>query len=231
MALICSRRCVPEAIYKRCDRAFLCFGSCGLKLRLCRVSGVKQKSSLWSRLHQTIQAVSPFHLGSTSHRVLFTSSILSAALVIALLWTAPRAVAQLTILHNFGDGTVPNDGSNPMDGLIQTPDGSFYGITLSHALGRGGVIFRINPSGTYSIAENYSGPYFDYVPTYYKNELIGAYYGRLAKHAGVVFSLTGYPNGPWGSHIWHIFTGEPSDGKTPVGRLILGSDGNLYGVT
>jgi hypothetical protein len=40
--------------------------------------------------------------------------------VITLFGTAPRAVAQLTILHNFGGGTVPNDGSLPMDGLIQT---------------------------------------------------------------------------------------------------------------
>jgi uncharacterized repeat protein (TIGR03803 family) len=95
----------------------------------------------------------------------------------------------------------------------------------------GGVIFRIKPSGTYSIAENFSGPYCDYAPLYYNKKLIGSYFGRLAKKAGVVFSLTGYPNGPWRSHIWHIFTGEPSDGKTPIGRLILGSDGNLYGVT
>jgi uncharacterized repeat protein (TIGR03803 family) len=231
MAVICSRRCVPEAIYKRCERAFLCVAGCDLKVRLCRVLGVKQKNSPWGRLGQTIQAVSRFHLGSTSRRGLFVASIVTAALVITLFGTAPRAIAQLTILHNFGDGTVPNDGSTPLDGLMQTPDGSFYGVTLSHVLGRGGVIFRINPSGTYSIAENFNGPYCDYVPLYYNKELIGAYIGRLAKKAGVVFSLTGYPNGPWSSHIWHIFTGQPNDGKTPVGRLILGSDGNLYGVT
>jgi uncharacterized repeat protein (TIGR03803 family) len=116
---------------------------------------------------------------------------------------------------------------------MQTPDGTFYGVTFSHA-GRGGargVIFSITSSGTYSIPKNYTNPSFISAPLYYNKKLIGTYYGQNAKNAGVLFSLTGYPNGPWLSHVWHVFTGEPADGEDPVGRLILGADGDLYGVT
>jgi uncharacterized repeat protein (TIGR03803 family) len=159
--------------------------------------------------------------------------VISGVFAATVFGVAPAAIAQLTILHSFGDGTVPHDGRTPSDGLVQAPDGNFYGVTLSHATSPypGGVIFQISPSGTYRIAENYNHPFFTDVPTYYKKELVGTYFGRLAKHAGVVFSLTGYPNGPWRSHVWHIFTGAPSDGRNPIGRLILGSDGNLYGVS
>ena len=33
---------------------------------------------------------------------------------------------KVSILHNFGDGTVPNDGTQPNAGLVQGSDGSFY---------------------------------------------------------------------------------------------------------
>jgi uncharacterized repeat protein (TIGR03803 family) len=38
---------------------------------------------------------------------------------------------QLTILHNFGDGTVANDGINPLCALVLGRDGNFYGTTSS----------------------------------------------------------------------------------------------------
>jgi uncharacterized repeat protein (TIGR03803 family) len=182
---------------------------------------------------QSIEAVSRFRCFSTSPRGLFYLLLLSGGFAIALFGAVPGAVAQLTILHSFGDGTVPNDGSDPRDGLIQTPDGTFYGVTLFHAgrAGARGVIFSITSSGTYSIPKNYAHPSFTSAPLYYNKKLIGTYYGQNAKNAGVLFSLSGYPNGPWLSHVWHVFTGEPADGEDPVGRLILGSDGNLYGVT
>ena len=52
----------------------------------------------------------------------------------------------LTTLHKFVG--YPNDGANPIGGLIQATDGNFYGTTPSagaHFLG--GTIFRMTPSG------------------------------------------------------------------------------------
>ncbi len=52
----------------------------------------------------------------------------------------------LTTLHKFVG--YPNDGANPIGGLIQATDGNFYGTTPSagaHFLG--GTIFRMTPNG------------------------------------------------------------------------------------
>lgn len=43
--------------------------------------------------------------------------------------------------------------------------------------------------------------------------------------------MTGYPDGLWGKHFWHQFGSTADDGSDPVGGLILGSDGDLYGTT
>jgi uncharacterized repeat protein (TIGR03803 family) len=193
---------------------------------------VKQNTSPGSWLSQSIEAVSQFHLGRTSYRGLFTSSIVSAALVLALSFAVPNVVAQVTILHSFGDGTVPNDGWQPTDGLTQTPDGNFYGVTLSAPIGNpASNIFRITPSGTLSVIQNVGHPDSKYAPFFYNNELINTYTGRYKKQPGVLFSLTGYPNGPWRLHTWHLFSGAPSDASGEIGHLILGADRNLFGVS
>jgi hypothetical protein len=44
--------------------------------------------------------------------------ILGVALLILCLSAERKADAQLTILHSFGDGSVPGDGANPSAGLI-----------------------------------------------------------------------------------------------------------------
>ena len=206
--------------------------NCRVKCRVCIVTEVKRKSFDWSDRWQISSAPPGFISSTPTKRVRSNSLILSAAFAIAF-FSVPPAHAQLTILHSFGDGSVANDGALPEDGLIQGPDGNFYGVTLKHAAAdpRGGTIFQITSSGTLTIVESYGHPYAVYAPLYYNKELIGNYFGRDKQHPGVVFSLTGYPNGPWHSHIWHVFGGEPNDGSDPIGRLILGSDGNLYGVT
>jgi uncharacterized repeat protein (TIGR03803 family) len=47
---------------------------------------------------------------------------------------------------------------------------------------------------------------------------------------GVIFELTPQPNGMWTLEIIHSFTGG-IDGGTPLGGVIFGIDGNLYGAT
>lgn len=193
---------------------------------------MKQKTCEREHLDQGSQGVSRFHFCDAEHRALFNLVILGAVLAI-FLFGVPPAHAQLTILHSFGDGSVPNDGGYPEDGLIQAPDGNFYGVTLFHASGdpKGGTIFQMTASGTLKIVESYGHPYLTYAPFYYNKELIGYYFGRDKQHPGVIFSLTGYPSGPWRSHVWYVFASTPGNGPGPAGRLILGSDGNLYGVT
>ncbi len=49
----------------------------------------------------------------------------------------------VTILHNFGDGTVPNDGAKPGGGLILASDGCFYGTTKEGGSAGKGTAFRL----------------------------------------------------------------------------------------
>jgi hypothetical protein len=48
---------------------------------------------------------------------------------------------------------------------------------------------------------------------------------------GVVFKMTPNRNGTWTYHILHRFASFPTDGQTPDGGLVLGTSGDLYGVT
>jgi uncharacterized repeat protein (TIGR03803 family) len=50
-----------------------------------------------------------------------------------------------TILHNFNDGSVPNDGQLPADRLVVGSDNNLYGVTESGGSADRGTIFRISP--------------------------------------------------------------------------------------
>jgi uncharacterized repeat protein (TIGR03803 family) len=49
-----------------------------------------------------------------------------------------------TILHNFGDGSVPNDGLNPAGTLIVGQDGNLYGTTKNGGSAGLGTVFKFS---------------------------------------------------------------------------------------
>lgn len=49
----------------------------------------------------------------------------------------------VTILHNFSDGTVSQDGSGPAAGLVLAKDGWLYGTTREGGSAGKGVVFRM----------------------------------------------------------------------------------------
>jgi uncharacterized repeat protein (TIGR03803 family) len=61
----------------------------------------------------------------------------------------------LTVLHNFPDPNYPNDGCVPFAGLVEATDGNFYGVVYQGGTAGWGVIFRISPTGAYSILHNF----------------------------------------------------------------------------
>ena len=61
----------------------------------------------------------------------------------------------VTILHSFGDGTVPSDGSAPVAPLLQGSDGNFYGTTPSGGTAGKGTIFKISSAGVMSIVHQF----------------------------------------------------------------------------
>jgi uncharacterized repeat protein (TIGR03803 family) len=131
-----------------------------------------------------------------------------------------------TILHLFAGG--PNDGANPSV-LIQGQDGNFYGTTSNGGANYRGTAFKLTPEGVETIlysfgagTENPSGGLLQGSD--------GNFYGTTefggASNLGSVFKLT--PEGV--ETLLYSFKGGP-DGTYPAGQLVVGSDGNFYGVT
>ena len=158
----------------------------------------------------------------------------SGARLLALVFTAslallPTARTQtLTTLHTFTQGTGADgvsDGFGPSS-LIRSRDGKFYGAT-------GNTIFQFTPEGSLTTLYTFNGVN----PNDRANSLVegndGKFYGvstfgngnAATTGNGTIFSVT--TNGVF--TLLYEFTGG-DDGAAP-NRLILGSDGNFYGLT
>lgn len=148
----------------------------------------------------------------------------------------------VTILHNFGDGTVSNDGLNPTSALIQGSgsDTAFYGTTPGGGANNRGTVFKMTLQGAVTILHSFGGSAVQLDGgtaidgTFPIAGLIqgsdGNFYGTTsnggANNTGTVFQMT-----PQGAvTILHSFGGA-TDGTFPVGGLTQGSDGALYGTT
>jgi len=155
-------------------------------------------------------------------------------LVIVLLVVAGRAfnaAAQTeTVLYSFG--SYPSDGFEPEVGLVEGSDGNFYGTTGYGGTGSLGTVFRISPSGPYTILYSFVGPL---TGPEFPNGLVqgsdGNFYGTTEEggtnNYGTVFRIS-----PSGTETnLHSFVGYPTDGRYPYGGLVQGSDGNFYGTT
>ena len=145
-----------------------------------------------------------------------------------------------TILHTFHGG---RDGANPVNSLTIGKSGNLYGITLygGYKGGQGGTVFKITPSGKYSILHAFTGapdgqnPWgsltLDGAGNIYGTTSLGGNSvstpckpRRGTPGCGIVYKLS--PKGV--ETILYNFNGG-SDGSFPKGNLILDSAGNLYG--
>lgn len=143
----------------------------------------------------------------------------------------------ITILHNFGDGSVVEDGTVPMAGLIQSSDGNFYGTTSTGGSSKNGTVFKMTPQGQVTILHSFSDGTLSNDGNTPMAALIqgsdGNFYGTAANggesFGGVVFEIT-----PQGAYtILHSFqdgTVQP-DGAQPQAALVQDSSGNFYGTT
>jgi uncharacterized repeat protein (TIGR03803 family) len=149
-----------------------------------------------------------------------------------LFFASQRPVdAQLTILHNFGDGTVTNDGATPEAGLIQAPNGDFFGVTTHQAIQTNvaaGTVFQMTPTGEFRVIYRF-GPKSNLWSTsplfYYHGKLIGVTpSGPSSTGTGTLFALSkSAPTSKWRLSLWQKNIGLEAN-------VILGSDGNFYGV-
>jgi len=152
--------------------------------------------------------------------------------------SAPGGTWTETVLHNFGG---PNDGSEPIAGLLLAADGTLYGTTYTGTTSSGTVFSLTPPVGSGHWTENvlysFTGGNDGGAP-YYGSLVMdsaGVLYGTTSTGGtylkGTVFSLT--PPAAAGS-AWTeavLFNFEFPSGKLPLGGLALDSNGNLFGTT
>lgn len=123
-------------------------------------------------------------------------------------------------------------GSNPYSTLIQDNNGTIFGNTKNGGGDDKGIIFRMDANGNnYSALVDFSttsdglGPQGSLILAS-NNQTYGVTSGGGEFGRGVVFTTDEYGGN---YKIVHSFNG--SDGANPVGTLLEGADGYLYGVT
>ena len=134
----------------------------------------------------------------------------------------------ITTLWSFGSGS---DGQFPNGGLIQAPDGSFYGTTPSGGTTGYGTVFHLTASGVETVLWNFGTGTDGYAP---KSAFVMAGDGNLyattslggTNGSGTIVRVT---LAGTESVVWSF--GGSAEGYLPAPNLIVGSDGNLYGTT
>jgi uncharacterized repeat protein (TIGR03803 family) len=141
-----------------------------------------------------------------------------------------------TTLYSFTGG---NDGSNPQAALMMDAKGDLYGTTYSGGATGNGVVFELaqhkhKGTWTYHTLWGFSGGNDGGVPAgSLTMDNAGNLYGTTTQGGtgvvGTVFELS--PSGKkWSESVLYNFTGN-NDGGEPMGNVLLGKDGNLYGTT
>jgi uncharacterized repeat protein (TIGR03803 family) len=163
---------------------------------------------------------------------------------------AITSLGAVTILHSFGDGSVVNDGAVPQSSLIQGSDGNLYGTTSQGGSAGEGAVFKITLPGVLTILHSFGdgtitgdgvSPTFGLTQDVQGNLYGTTSYGGSANQ-GAVYKI----NAQMQTSILYSFAQPTSfafssgsvdlpasgpGGYYPNSRLILGSDGNLYGTT
>ena len=148
---------------------------------------------------------------------------------------------ETSVLYSFGGSA--NDGSWPTAPLIQGKDGAIYGMTTIGGRYGAGTVFKITLDGVYTALHSFGESAADgVVPV---GGLVqaadGYFYGATASgganhciqipsdngNCGTIFRMSSTGD----TTIVYSFGASPSDGVTPNGTLLQGSDGNLYGTT
>ena len=132
----------------------------------------------------------------------------------------------ITALHSFGK----SDGAQPIAGLTQDADGSFYGTTYAGGAANAGTLFKLGPDGTFTSLYSFTGG--NDGSNCYGGLLLasdGNFYGTT--EGGGAYSLgTVYRISREGV-LTTLASFDGYQGAVPECTLIQATDGNLYGTT
>jgi uncharacterized repeat protein (TIGR03803 family) len=143
----------------------------------------------------------------------------------------------VTILHEFSDGSVPNDGARPWSNPTVGVDGNFYGATWGGGKYGKGAFYELTPSGTVTILYSFGDPSVANDGNYPLGGPIqgpdGNFYGTTtlggSAGGGTIYRMTASGS----ETILHSFEDGSvvNDGSEPYSALTLAADGNFYGTT
>jgi len=149
---------------------------------------------------------------------------------------------ELTTLFSFCTPDNCLYGSDPNTGVIQAPDGLFYGTTnvggsacAFEGSGGCGTVFKMTPAGALTSILSFNGP-DGYEPGPLIQAPTGDLYGTttyggpyncppFTTGCGTIFKIA--PGGEFTT----LYTFNGTDGAWPDRGLVLGSDGAFYGTT
>ncbi len=143
----------------------------------------------------------------------------------------------VTTVYSFCSQSGCTDGYQPQGGVVQYADGNFYGTTGSGGTYGHGSVFKVTPSGTlttlYSFCSQSGCPDGDTPVAGLVVANNGAFYGTTqlggSTNNGTAFKIT--PTGVF-TNLYSFGTQVGyTDGFYPIAALVLGANGNLYGVT
>ncbi len=122
------------------------------------------------------------------------------------------------------------NGSYPAAPLAQGSDGKFYGTTAAGGTHDLGTVFCLSTNGMFNSLLSFDSPRGAYPSNGLIQATDGAFYGTAS---------SGGTNGGWGTvfrlradgTLTALHSFDYDDGAVPVGGLVQGTDGNLYGTT
>ncbi|HTW60002.1 MAG TPA: choice-of-anchor tandem repeat GloVer-containing protein [Terriglobales bacterium] len=151
------------------------------------------------------------------------------------------AAGKVTNLHSFCATKGCPDGATPTVGLLLAPNGRLYGTTSGGGAHGAGTVFEIVPGGEFTTLYSFCSA-ANCADGVGPNRLVlgsnGNFYGTSynggANNYGTVFEIT--PAGELTTLYnfcskFNSKTGICLDGAYPALPLILGTDGNFYGIT
>jgi len=132
-----------------------------------------------------------------------------------------------TVLHNM---VIATDGGQSLSDLIQASDGKLYGTAYWGGTNNLGTIFKITTAGSFSVIRNMAVADGTHPNSALVQGTDGLLYGLGSENGdhgyGSAFKIT-----TAGAFTKLYSFNAGTDGGTPKGSLIQGTDGNFYGMT